>query len=625
MAAAARSRAPERPQRAEQPLVLASGNAAVTPSLSNGGKATNISPWPGVNRDPTLSRQLATPADHFRLLAPSQNYEHLLWLRGRKATEGREWYRLNRETALQTLSKYTDEPEVFVTPNEFYGWRLIRLLTGLNAFYVDIDVHNGEACPVRTAWNAIGRIETARIPIPNMIVYTGRGAHLYWLFERTPKQALPRWQAVQRTLVTLTRGDSAVVDATRVLRVVGSRNTAAEDSVKRAVTAEVLNDQRYQFDWLCDQIIIPRAEIRDLRAARACKDAKEGRASGAPRNLGSIYKVWYLRYQDLIKISDAHWFGGVPQGHRNQMLMHMAVSLSWFTRSEALVNEIEHVAAHHMPSLTESEIRTCVSSVVKRATDAADGKHYDWGGRQVDPRYKFKTSTLWETFGALVTPDLMPQLRAILPEEERARRTEARQKARNRAVEGRYTTSRISMREARDKRREEALQLRQRGWGTAAIAKHLQVDESTVRRDCRAVVQAGTSAPLVYDTYGLRQTQMSEEALVSTVWAMHAERLSERAIATKTKTYRKRVHQILETPRLPSQCGTSAANAPLLYVEGFRPPERSDPPGRGVESVVSNTSSRKGVVGEGVLPPPSSPESSAGQGGGSDPATEQER
>ena len=510
--------------------------------------------------------ELATPADHFRLLAPNQHHEHLLWLKGRKDADGREWYRLNSETALQTLAKYTDEPEVYVTPNEFYGWRLIRLLSALNAFYVDIDVHQGEGCPVRAAWRAIDRITAARIPEPNMVVYTGRGAHLYWLFERTPKHALPRWQAVQRSLVSICGGDTNVMDATRVLRVIGSRNSAA-DPERRKVTAEVLNPDRYAFDWLCDQIVaMPRGEIRDLRAARARKDVEEGRADARSSHPGSIYKVWYHRYQDLIRISDAHWFGGVPEGHRNQMLLHMAIALSWFTRSEALVNEIQHVASHHMPSLSEREVRSCVSSVVKRALDAADGKHYEWGGRHVDPRYKFKSETLWDIFGDLVTPDLLPHLRAIVPPEERARREQSRQRTRNRAAEGRYNTSRTAMRDARDKRRDEALQLRERGWGASAIAKHLRVDERTVKRDFKAVVRGDTSAPLVYDKAGPKTVPISPEALVATARRLHREGQSERAIAFQTNTSRSRITRILRKVRGERGFGSGGTSAPLLYV-----------------------------------------------------------
>jgi DNA-binding CsgD family transcriptional regulator len=425
--------------------------------------------------------QLVTPADHFAALASEQRSDHLLWLKGRKQSNGREWYSLNREIALQELSRYTSQPDVYVTPNEFHGWRLVRLLSGLNAFYVDIDVHDGAGCPVAAAAAALERIDRARLPGPSMVVYTGRGAHLYWCFNRTPAAALPRWQRVQRTLVALTAGDKQVVDVTRVLRVVGTTNPLAAEG-RKSVTGEVLNPGRYDFDWLCDQIVeLPRAEIRDIRAARANKDAQdraESRAAG--KTAGSIFQVWYHRYTDLIKIADAHWFGGVPQGHRNSMLFMMATSLSWFTRSEALNDEILAVARHHMPSFSDAEIQSTVSSVIKRATDAADGKHYEWNGEKIDPRYRFTSARIWEQMKDLVLahPELVGQLRAIVPPEVRTERRKVADAGRNRVAEGRYEASRA---QTYEERRNRVLKLLVQGQSTDQIAAEIGITPRAVR------------------------------------------------------------------------------------------------------------------------------------------------
>ena len=441
--------------------------------------------------------QLVTPADHFAALASEQRSDHLLWLKGRKQSNGREWYSLNREIAIQELSRYTSQPDVYVTPNEFHGWRLVRLLSGLNAFYVDIDVHDGAGCPVAAAAAALERIDRARIPGPSMVVYTGRGAHLYWCFNRTPAAALPRWQRVQRTLVALTAGDKQVVDVTRVLRVVGTTNPLAAEG-RKSVTGEVLNPGRYDFDWLCDQIVeLPRAEIRDIRAARANKDAQaraESRAAG--KTAGSIYQVWYHRYTDLIKIADAHWFGGVPQGHRNSMLFMMATSLSWFTRSEALNDEILAVARHHMPSFSDAEIQSTVSSVIKRATDAADGKHYEWNGEKIDPRYRFTSARIWEQMKDLVLahPELVGQLRAIVPPQVRDEREKSRQAGRNRVAEGRYEARRAHTHEERRKR---VLELVVRGQDTHQIAVDLGITPQAVREHRRRLPLDDSSEQLI--------------------------------------------------------------------------------------------------------------------------------
>jgi DNA-binding CsgD family transcriptional regulator len=281
--------------------------------------------------------------------------------------------------------------------------------------------------------------------------------------------------------VALTAGDKQVVDVTRVLRVVGTTNPLAAEG-RKSVTGEVLNPGRYDFDWLCDEILgLPRAEIRDIRAARANKDAQdraESRAAG--KVAGSIYQVWYHRYTDLIKIADAHWFGGVPQGHRNSMLFMMATSLSWFTRSEALNDEILAVARHHMPSFSDAEIQSTVSSVIKRATDAADGKHYEWNGEKIDPRYRFTSARIWEQMKDLVLahPELVGQLRAIVPPEVRYEREKSRQAGRNRVAEGRYETRRA---QTYDERQTRVLELVVQGHNTEQVAASIGITSRAVR------------------------------------------------------------------------------------------------------------------------------------------------
>lgn len=455
-----------------------------------------------------IHADLRTPADHFLALVTQQRNDHLLWARGRKQSDGREWYKLNAEVAVQELSRYTNEPDIFITPNEFYGWRLVRLLAGLNAFFVDIDVHGGQADPVATAMQALSTIESARLPQPNMIVYTGRGAHLYWLFSRTPKHALPRWQLVQKTLAQLVAGDKQAIDVTRILRVVGTTNPQAPKA-RRLVTAEVLNPERYDFDWLCDQIVqLPRAEIRDLRAARAKKGARSGEDAGERQKSGSIYTVWYHRYQDMIRICDAYWFGGVPPGKRDFVLFHMANALSWFTRSEALYDEILAVARHHIQSFTEPEIRSYTTSVVKRALDAAAGKRYEWNGQYVDPRYRMSAERMWEDWKDLVLgkPELIPQLRAIVPPEVREEREQARQQGRDRIAEGRYKTDRAAYLSEAAKNRSEALELAAQGLSWEEIGQRLGIaaDAARMRAKRAAAKQSGEcptpnkSAPLVY-------------------------------------------------------------------------------------------------------------------------------
>lgn len=348
------------------------------------------------------------------------------------------WYKAYLDAGRDQLSRFTNEPDVFLTPNVFHGWRLVRLLKGLSAFFIDIDDHSGRAvnhgqlrANAEVTWIRQG------IPEPNFIVYSGRGIHLYWLIDNVPAQALPRWRAVQQVLCTAFGGDPRSTDPTRLLRLVGTQHSKTGCKV----TGEPFFSKRYEFSWFCDEVLpFTQAQVRDFKAAKARKGERPGKAH--PRSPGqkhgSIYQRWYLVYQDLLRIQNHFWFGGMQEpGHRDHMLFHTANALSWFTCSDALANEIRATAKILVPSYCDDEVMGYCSSVINRArqTQQTEGAEF---------RYRYARKTLWAAFEPIIgqAPELVQELRAIIPEElhrERKKQRDANKEAnRDRAAEGRY-------------------------------------------------------------------------------------------------------------------------------------------------------------------------------------------
>ena len=215
-----------------------------------------------------------------------------------------------------------------------------------------------------------------------------------------------------------------------MLRLVGTSHS----KTGYKVTGEPFFRQRYDFSWFCDEVLpFTQAQIRDFQAAKARKGE---RSTG--KQYGSIYQRWYLVYQDLLRIQNHFWFGGMQEpGHRDHMLFHTANALSWFTCSDALANEIKATARILVPSYCTEEVMSYCSSVIERArrTQQAEGSEF---------RYKYARKTLWTAFEPIVgqEPELVQQLRAIIPEElhqERKKQRDANREAkRNRVAEGRY-------------------------------------------------------------------------------------------------------------------------------------------------------------------------------------------
>ena len=182
-------------------------------------------------------------------------------------------------------------------------------------------------------------------------------------------------------------------------RVRSGQGSAWEDYQPQAVAPlrliiKVTGDfkQRYGFSWFCDEVLpFTQAQIRDFQAAKARKGERS-----THKQYGSIYQRWYLVCQDLLRIQNHFWFGGMQEpGHRDHMLFHTANALSWFTCSDALANEIKATARILVPSYCTDEVMSYCSSVIDRArrTQQTEGSEF---------RYKYARKTLWAAFEPIV-------------------------------------------------------------------------------------------------------------------------------------------------------------------------------------------------------------------------------
>jgi hypothetical protein len=356
---------------------------------------------------------------HQNLDSSLEHYDHLhgvahgtalVWER---ATANR-WHKLAPGDAHipALLAAQTGQPDRYVSANEFHGWRLVALLKSLRCCYVDID---GCQDAEHTLGEALERLREAQLPPPSAVVFSGRGLHLYWLIEPVPAKALAVWQRCQDVLIAALRplgADPVAKDCTRVLRLVGSVNSK-NGAVVRGL---VFDPQPYGFRHLCDEVLgyrVPRtAEVRDMAVARAER--------GQRLSTGSIYDRWHVVYRDLRAIAESHLLGGVPHGHRDKWLFLSAVALSWFANPQTLARELEKQASNWTPGLSMAEVRSAIKGPVERAEAAAAGKRYEWEGEQLDPRFRFRRETLWDWMRDAIPAELVPELRAIVPDDVRA-------------------------------------------------------------------------------------------------------------------------------------------------------------------------------------------------------------
>jgi hypothetical protein len=444
------------------------------------------------------------PSDHLAALQGGQQNQSTIVFTPKN--EKRRWHELvgdDLDRLADEINHWRGHEDVYVSVNNFFGWRRISLGTNLNAFFVDIDYHDASQPAFDSAFmraRALYMIEDElKWPTPNLVIESGRGIHIYWLFDKpVPFKALPRWQHAQRNIVAALGGDRMAADATRVLRLAGTINSKSGTLVK----AKVWERSRYDFEFLWSEYFsdIGYSKAREAREARhqpdkpaRVRDISRARAdAGRAPAKGSIYVRWHLVYSDLRIIVEHRFNGKIPEpprnrkGHRGTFVYFYAVALSWFTLSDALEDEVLDVARRIAPSLSTQDVLSLTSSVRSRAKYDAERLSEDPEHKSLDwnkSRYKYRRETLWTQLREYIPDDLIPRLRAIVPASViRERQAERKRDA--------YSAEKGSPVRAYGKRnqpqRDQAWIFHNDGLSTRQIAEKIGVSQKTVSNWIRA-------------------------------------------------------------------------------------------------------------------------------------------
>lgn len=451
-----------------------------------------------------LVLDFSSPIDHHEQLFRHQSDEIVIWHRDRIGLNederpGPVWQTVKPSTSHAALVATAGGTDKYVTPNEFFGWRLMKLLRGLNAIYLDFDSHGRHLTQEEiVAWRdeVLQKIRDHGWPEPTFSVLTGRGFHLYWCHHREERYALPRWQSLARHMCGALDADAQSIDCCREMRIVGTRNSKATEGF--IVHGRSHSGQVYGFDFLYETICKPqKLEVRQREAARKRTATNEQRttkrdAPANPKKFSNVLSWWMAVHDDIWKIaghlSATNRLRGVPEGARISLLEILAAALCWFRPADQLEDEILHCGRQLMPSLTDEEILRDTKTLRQHAIAAAAGETTTFNGKTTDPRYKYSRKKIWSKIGRHVPESLYAQMQAIVPdavfeERDQARRTEA-DAARDRVKEGRYKASNTNegYRTSNALNRSVARQMFLQKVPVARIAKLLNADRKTIDR-----------------------------------------------------------------------------------------------------------------------------------------------
>jgi hypothetical protein len=380
--------------------------------------------------------RIVTPVDHALALHPAGRGRVTLARR----LDGGRW----RETSLAlhdlgyAVRQLAGEHDVYLTQNRFLGRRrLVARLAELNALFVDLDFHKTEHAgrhPRHVLDLAVDALERARIPHPSFAVSTGRGLALIWLHRPVPRAALPRWRACQLALCRVLAplgADRLATDAARVLRLVGTVNRRSGTVVEAILPM----NQVWDFDALADEILpLARAELVALRLERAKRRA-DGRAAPRPARYFTAASLWELRLAELQRLREHRWFGHLPEGQRDLWMLLAGVATSYLVPGPMVRREVVALADEATGGRWhERETLARMSAVIGRAEQAARGEKVAYGGRLVDPRYRFRTATIVELLGITEVEMRACGFRHLVSPEIRRERHRLDEKTRRRAL-----------------------------------------------------------------------------------------------------------------------------------------------------------------------------------------------
>ena len=139
---------------------------------------------------------------------------------------------------------------------------------------------------------------------PSLIVYSGHGMHIYWLFkEPAPKEETKRIEVRNKKLATLFRGDMKSTDAAHIFRIPGTSNFKDLSSPKEVILETFNPGHKYNlsdFDFL-------------LQGDEGQGKQEKSHSEKVNERLNRIKECDYIKHcdQDRKILSEPKWYGMV--------------------------------------------------------------------------------------------------------------------------------------------------------------------------------------------------------------------------------------------------------------------------------------------------------------------------
>ena len=316
-------------------------------------------------------------------------------------------------------------------------------LQSVGLLFADLDTYHVKGLvnksPEQQATELIAFCHTEGLPVPSIVLFSGRGLQPKWLLTSALGPiSLHDWNTTQIALVRLLEpfaADRAARDISRVLRLDNTTNTKSGEKCRVVYTASGVEDCliRYDFTELSENLTARYPEPK-----RIIKPSKPRVVLG--RKDFTFQRLNWYRLFDLRDLWEIR--GGCPEGWRevtlfwelNFLLRAEPGKLSdiW-AESETLASQIDAGAGWYRNS--------DLSTVYRKAKDMRDGVTVEYRGKEYPPLYTPRNQTLIELFE--ITPEEETKLKTIISSTEKYRRKVEKRRAQGVIPRGEYLSQSI--------------------------------------------------------------------------------------------------------------------------------------------------------------------------------------
>lgn len=315
------------------------------------------------------------------------------------------------------------DADYYITKAQFKAaqtWDSSKLFA-MNAIWVDIDAHEGT--PSFTETKRVRSLlihalpELAGLPIPNIIIYSGRGLHLVWLIDQCAAELAFMHRAVshyygetiQNLLAGLKFAKYYSVDTgycaniAGLTRIPGTLNTRSNTFC----TYEIIHRQRTLLTEQYDTVEY-RSDKGRVSSKRCYHFASSAVQAAGTRRVNALLTLLQLR---------SKW-----EGYRDYFLLILfsAYQMAGYSNEDSIRLTLE-ANAELGPSLPEREVRSLLSTAMK--------KHYKMGNS-----YIINTLDITADEQAIIGISAMPMGAGRSKNQARDERNAAKRKAENRKI-----------------------------------------------------------------------------------------------------------------------------------------------------------------------------------------------